>query len=192
MVNGRYDTAPHKMAIMPNGQPVYEGVINRQIVALTCELSQWEALQVINLVPEAEDIALAERVRRVNAYHEFWAAKGYTLVLFEVHCNASLHHTATGYECFTSAGSTFSDTVANVWIQEMQQVLPRARNRGEKDKNFFVIYRTKCPAVLTEHFFFDNPEDVENNYSPEGLKNHALAFIRSMHRIQKHQYEVVS
>lgn len=192
MVDGRYATAPAKMAIMPNGQPVYEGVINRQIVALTCELSQWEGLQVINLVPEAEDISLEERVRRVNHYHELCAAKEQTLVLFEVHCNASVTHQAQGYECFTSAGSTFSDTVANVWIEEMEDILPRARNRGEKDKNFFVIYRTKCPAVLTEHFFFDNPEDVEQNYCPEGLKNHALAFLRTMHRIKENEYEIIA
>lgn len=192
MVNGRYDTAPHKMAIMPSGQPVYEGVINRQIVNVTCEYSQWEGLQVVNLVPEAEDISLEERTRRVNAYHEFCAAKDQTLILFEVHCNASVSHQAHGYECFTSSGSTFSDTVANVWIEEMQQVLPRARNRGEKDKNFFVIYRTKCPAVLTEHFFFDNPEEVAKHCTPEGIAKHALAFIKTMHRIKNNQYEVIA
>jgi N-acetylmuramoyl-L-alanine amidase len=192
MVDGRYDTAPYKMAVLPNGQHVYEGVINRQIVRVVCEFSQWEGLQVVNLVPEAEDISLQERVRRVNAYHDFCAAKGQTLILFEVHCNASVSHQAQGYECYTSTGSTFSDTVANVWIQEMQQVLPRARNRGEKDKNYFVIYRTKCPAVLTEHFFFDNPEEVAEHYTPEGIKNHALAFVRTMHRIKKEEYEVVS
>lgn len=192
IVDGRYATAPAKMAIMPSGKPVYEGVINRQIVALTCELSQWEGLQVINLVPEAEDISLAERVRRVNQYHELCAAKEQTLILFEVHCNASVSHTARGYECFTSEGTTFSDTVASVWIQEMQRVLPRAKNRGEKDKNFFVIWKTKCAAVLTEHFFFDNPDEVAENASGEGLKNHALAFIRTMHRIQENDYEIVS
>ena len=41
---------------------------------------------------------------------------------------------------------------------------------GDRDKesNFTVIYRTKCPACLTENLFQDNREDVAYLLSPEG------------------------
>ena len=43
---------------------------------------------------------------------------------------------------------------------------------GDKDleSNFYVIYHTKCPAVLTENLFQDNPEDVVYLTSERGIK----------------------
>ena len=54
---------------------------------------------------------------------------------------------------------------------------------GDKDweSNFYVIHKTKCPAILTENFFYDNVDDVTYILSDEGkravVKTHVDAII---------------
>ena len=31
----------------------------------------------------------------------------------------------------------------------------------DKEANFYIIKNSKCPAVLTENFFYDNKEDLK-------------------------------
>lgn len=46
------------------------------------------------------------------------------------------------------------------------------------EENFYILQKTKCPAVLTENFFQDNKEDVEFLLSADGkariVKAHAI------------------
>ena len=43
---------------------------------------------------------------------------------------------------------------------------------GDKDweTNFYICQKSKCPAVLTENFFYDNEDDVKYILSEEGRK----------------------
>ena len=41
----------------------------------------------------------------------------------------------------------------------------------DKEKDFTIIYKTKCPAVLTENLFMDNKEDCEFLLSEEGKES---------------------
>ena len=54
----------------------------------------------------------------------------------------------------------------------MNSVLRKDMSDGDKDweKNFTVIYKTKCPAVLTENMFMDTKSDVEFLNSEEGIE----------------------
>ena len=38
------------------------------------------------------------------------------------------------------------------------------------EENFYILQKTKCPAVLTENFFQDNKDDVDFLLSPDGKK----------------------
>ena len=55
---------------------------------------------------------------------------------------------------------------------------------GDKDweSNFYIIKNTKCPAVLTENFFYDNVDDVKYILSDEGkekiVNTHVDALIK--------------
>lgn len=185
VIDGKYVTAPNKMYIFPDGLEVYEGEINRFIVETTVALSDWEpGIDCINLVPEDKDISLSERVRRIERVKKEQELLGNRFVVFEIHCNA-FDGTARGYECFTTRKDNFSDTMANIWIEEMKAQFPDAKCRGHRQKDFKVIRESPAYAVLTEHFFFDNRQDVEENDYPEGYAKHATALIKSFHRIKK-------
>lgn len=123
------------------------------------------------LVEEENDIPLAERVRRANAYN----AKG--TVLVSIHVNA--------------AGSGSQWMAAKGWSVFISQNAGKESKRlagclcGEAEKEGLYIRRqypdvpywvqslaicrdTKCPAVLTENLFQDNREEVEFLLSEAG------------------------
>ena len=162
---GNYTTAPNKMYKHNNGEVAYEGVLNRQIGGhvYTC-LRGHSDLNVKCTVKEddARDIALSHRVRVANAYPS-------TNTLFiSIHCNASASHNASGFELFTTVGKTKSDDLAQDIANAVEHLYTdndiRLRydlSDGDKDKevDFYVLRKTKCPAVLLECGFFDNIKD---------------------------------
>lgn len=164
----------------------------RDIAAKIVNELMWRGYNAIAIVPEDNDVALTERVRRVNGYCDKLGAAN--VVLVSVHCNASppdngQWHSARGWSAYTSIGETKADKLATMMYEEAEKNFVGHRIRkdfsdGDPDweENFYVLRNTKCPAVLTENFFQDNKEDVEYLNSEEGkraiIKTHIDALIR--------------
>lgn len=105
-------------------------------------------------------------------------------VYVSVHVNAagsdSQWMNARGWSVYTSPGKTKSDTLATLLYEEAKSILPSDSKHyvrsdfsdGDPDyeANFYVLRKTKCPAVLTENLFQDNKKDVEFLTSVEGKK----------------------
>lgn len=120
------------------------------------------------LVPEETDIALSERVRRANKIYD----NDNNTILISLHCNAagdgSAWMSGTGWEIWTSPGQTKADELATFIFKEAEKELPNIKmrtdysdNDPDKESNFYILKKTKCPAVLTENMFQDNKNDVE-------------------------------
>ena len=66
----------------------------------------------------------------------------------------------------------------------LDKKIRRDNSDGDPDweENFYILVKTKCPAVLTENFFQDNKEDVAFLNSDEGkqaiIKTHVDAIIK--------------
>ncbi len=148
------------------------------------------------LVPETEDVPLAERARRVNE----WCGRLGTdrVVLLSVHVNAAGNGAwmnARGWSAYTSKGQTRSDELATLLYAEAEKNFTGHRIRrdtsdGDPDweENFYILRKTKCPAVLTENFFMDNKQDVSYLLSLEGrkaiVKTHVDALARFADLVQ--------
>ena len=133
------------------------------------------------LVPELTDISLSERVRRANKIHEEQKKKGKDVILLSIHCNAAGNGqqwmSARGWSAWTTKGTTKSDSIANCLYAAAHEILDSKnlkvredRSDGDPDweSNFYIIYKSSMPAVLTENFFQDNKEDVKYLLSEEG------------------------
>ena len=131
------------------------------------------------IVRENVDVALTERTRRVNEYCGKLGASN--VILISVHCNTAGDGTewmkARGWSAYTSKGRTKADKLADCLYSIAESVFVGQRIRkdmsdGDPDweENFYILQKTKCPAVLTENFFQDNKEDVDFLLSPEGKK----------------------
>ncbi len=143
------------------------------------------------IVRENVDVPLAERTRRVN---EICGRIGTSkVVLVSIHCNAAGNGTewmnASGWSAYTSKGKTKSDTLAELMYKEAERNFAGRKIRkdysdGDADweEGFYILKKTKCPAVLTENFFMDNKQDVSYLLSLEGrnqiVKTHVDAIIK--------------
>lgn len=130
------------------------------------------------VVTEKTDISLSERVRRVNTICNKYGAGN--VVLVSVHANAvgdsSQWMNGKGWEAYTTKGKTKSDVLAEFLYKRAEQNLKGRKIRkdttdGDSDKeaDFYIIKKAKCPAVLTENFFYDNQDDLKYLTSDEGL-----------------------
>ena len=124
-----------------------------------------------------KDISLSERVNRVNKICNKLGKNN--VVLISIHANAAGNGTswlkAQGWSAYTSKGKTKSDKLADFFYKNAERLFPDRQIRkdyqdGDPDweANFTVIYKTYCPAILTENFFYDNIDDVNFILSDEG------------------------
>lgn len=130
------------------------------------------------LVPEITDVPLKERVRRVNQWCKELGKENVCLV--SVHVNAAGNsgwHSATGWSCYTSKGQTAGDKLADCLARAaLFHLAGRAMrfNRSDGDfdqeRDFYLLRRTKCAAVITENGYQDSLASLRFLESDEGKK----------------------
>ncbi|MDH7447099.1 N-acetylmuramoyl-L-alanine amidase [Aquimarina sp. 2201CG14-23] len=159
LINGKYQT-PGKRKDWGDKGIIYEGEFNRAIVNGIIQELTLLKISYVNIAPEYRDVRLETRVKRANQYP---ASKSFYL---SVHSNAG---GGSGSEFYTSPGDTKSDKIATIFGETYKQEFPDRRLRTDfsdgdldKEQRFFVLSKTKMPAVLTESFFMDNLEEFEN------------------------------
>ena len=162
----------------PDGQfrePFYNREIARRVVS---DLRD-RGLDAELLVPEDDDISLAERVRRVNAACFLLGKQNVILVSIHVNAagNGSKWLNATGWSVYTCKGQTASDKLAECLCQAAIKNFPGRRIRtdmsdGDMDweEGFYILRKSLCPAVLTENFFMDSPSDQDYLQSEAGKR----------------------
>jgi N-acetylmuramoyl-L-alanine amidase len=180
--NGHGKETPGKRSpIWEDGSQLFEYEFNRHVVQMIHqELNKLKIPNII-LVPEEEDISLKDRAERANKIYEEENKQAF---LVSVHANAG---GGTGWEIFTSVGQTKSDIIAAYIFASAHKVFDNIKFRvdntdGDPDKeaHFYILRKTKCPAVLTENFFMDNYEDCKLIMSLEGRKKVALAHVNGI------------
>ena len=160
----------------PDGQfrePFYNREIARRVVSDLLDRGYDAEL----LVPEDDDISLAERVRRVNAACFLLGKQNVILVSIHVNAagNGSKWLNATGWSVYTCKGQTESDKLAECLCQAAIKNFPGHRIRtdisdGDLDweEGFYILRKSLCPAVLTENFFMDSRSDLDYLQSRAG------------------------
>ena len=150
------------------------------------------------IVRETVDVPLSERARRVNEVCGRYGTAN--VVLVSIHCNAAGNGAewmnARGWSAYTSKGKTKADKLATFLYEEAEKnfISQRIRKDNSDDdpdweENFYILSKTKCPAVLTENFFQDNKDDVLYLCSEEGkqaiVKTHVEAITRYIQKYGK-------
>ena len=118
------------------------------------------------------DIALSTRASKANKFYT--DNKKPNTIMLSIHANAYGEWTAArGVEVFhASNASQNSKNLAkyicdNIYA-DIKAIDPGFKNRGVKQEDFTVIYKTVTPCVLVEYGFYTNKEDLKilkNNQS---------------------------
>lgn len=141
---------------------------NREIADLVCEDLGIDGYNISLVVTETNDIPLITRVNRVNAICNKYGTDD--VILVSIHSNAAGNGkdwmNAKGWSCYTTKGDTKSDILAELLYNSFERSFPDRKIRkdmqdGDRDweENFYIIQKSKCPAVLIENFFYDNKEE---------------------------------
>ena len=140
---------------------------NRQVADLLGARLVAMGIDASPVVTETNDIPLSTRVQRVNRICSKIGASN--VILVSIHANAAGNGgwmNAKGWSCYTSKGSTESDRIAECLYDAFEKEFPDRKIRkdlsdGDRDweENFYVLAKSRCPAVLLENFFYDNSEE---------------------------------
>ena len=162
---------------------------NRQVADLILEGLVSAGVDASLVVTETNDVTLRNRVNRVNTICNRVGASNVLLV--SVHANAagngSAWMNASGWSCYTSKGKTRSDQVAECLYDAFEEEFQDRKIRkdmsdGDRDweENFYVLQKSKCPAVLLENFFYDNREECAWMLQEETKKRIASAAVKGI------------
>ena len=162
---------------------------NRQVADLILEGLVSAGVDASLVVTETNDVSLRNRVNRVNTICNRLGASNVLLV--SIHANAagngSAWMKAKGWSCYTSRGKTKSDQVAECLYDAFEAEFQDRKIRkdmsdGDRDweENFYVLQKSKCPAVLLENFFYDNREECAWMLQEETKKRIASAAVKGI------------
>lgn len=162
---------------------------NRQVADLILGGLLSAGVDASLVVTETNDVSLRNRVNRVNTICNRLGASNVLLV--SIHANAagngSAWMNAKGWSCYTSRGKTKSDQVAECLYDAFEAEFQDRKIRkdmsdGDRDweENFYILQKSKCPAVLLENFFYDNREECAWMLQEETKRRIASAAVKGI------------
>ena len=162
---------------------------NRQVADLILEGLISAGIDASLVVTETNDVSLRTRVNRVNTICNRLGASNVLLV--SIHANAagngSAWMNAKGWSCYTSKGKTKSDQVAECLYDAFEEEFQDRKIRKDMsdqdrdwEENFYVLQKSKCPAVLLENFFYDNREECAWMLQEETKRRIASAVVKGI------------
>ena len=192
--NGHASSTAGKRQLLEDGSYFFEYQFNRDVVQRIARKLDNLGIPYEILVPEVDDdIALSTRAARANSFCSKYGTNN--CIFISVHSNAcgdgKTFTTAKGWSVWTTKGLTKSDAFATIMFEEAEKILPKYKMTTRKDttdgdpdyeENFTVIYKTWCPAVLTENMFFTNKDEVHWIMSEEGKNAIADIHVEAIKR----------
>ena len=172
----------------PDGK-FLEYLWNRQIADLLLDRFMIMGIDASLVVTETNDISLSTRVQRVNKVCSKVGASN--VILLSIHSNAagdgSKWMSAQGWSCYTSKGETKSDLIAECLYDAFEAEFAEKKIRkdmsdGDRDweENFYVLQKSKCPAVLLENFFYDSRDECAWLLKDETKERVADAIVKGI------------
>ena len=178
-----------------------EWAYNREIGQRLTKLLQEHGISVYNVHPEENEVwpggrrnltyDLRLRTDRANKKYDELRAKGETAIYLSIHVNSasgSGWHNARGFVpyVYREASQTSRKFATILYEEALKRGLKGNRSMGGstyKEAGFWVIRKTKMPAVLTENLFMDNHEDVDFLLSEKGKETIADLHLQAILRL---------
>lgn len=169
---------------------------NREIADLVLYGLLGSGIDASLVVKETNDVSLRNRVNRVNTICNKEGVSN--VILISIHANAagngSAWMNAKGWSCYTTKGKTKSDLVAECLYDAFEDEFKDRKIRkdmsdGDRDweENFYIIQKSRCPAVLIENFFYDNKEECAWLLQQETKERIALTIVGGIKKYLKHE-----
>jgi len=173
--------SPYAACKVPPALYLREYEYCREIVKMLKERLEADGYEVFVVTPETSDPKLSERANRINKTVTKAKAEGKHSLMISIHNNAAgkgdKWMEAYGWSAWTTKGQNNSDILATCLFDAAKEVLTPLGQKTRSDwsdkdpdyeENFTIIYKSNCPAVLTENMFQDCIKEVEFLLSDQG------------------------
>lgn len=193
VIDGVYQTEGKRSPKWSDGTQLFEGVSNREFVNRIAHALEYMNISYVKLVDTEQDTPLSTRTNLANMLYdrEMSGKNPKKMVYVSIHSDAWETEHAQGWSVFTSMGKTISDEIAHHFALKFKQIFPEERLRADMsngyldvEANFWVLRKTKMPAILTENFFMTNPRECKEILMTEiGRSKIAQIHIESIREI---------
>ena len=188
---GVLDKGKRSPEVVP-GLGIYEGEFNRDIVKRVVGRLRLIGHCAIDIVPEARNIKLRDRIVRANRHytdpHLIMALSNPAVRLISIHANADGRNgewtDANGLVVFHHPGSVKGKALAQAAHDSIMKHTA-IKSRGLKTARFAMLRRTKMPAILVEHGFMTNKGDAKKLASDKFRTQIADAYVEMILDIEK-------
>jgi N-acetylmuramoyl-L-alanine amidase len=181
---GHYDGCPGKRSPkFEDGSQFFEWKYCREIGKRIKEQCDALGIKCIRTTNKNNQESLTKRAAHINDLYKREKKLGRSALMISIHGNAAGNEgwkTATGWEVYTTKGTTNSDKFAKIMCSIFPSIFPDKKLRGHKEANFSIILKTACPCVLTENFFYDNKEECEWMQKEEVIEKIVSLHIESI------------
>jgi N-acetylmuramoyl-L-alanine amidase len=181
---GHGKSTPGKRSpVLDDGRQLFEYQYTRALCNKIQELLLKDNIRSILTVLDDSDPSLSERAEIVNNIVKTENNKGNKCIFISVHGNAAGSggwFAANGWEIYTTESQNNSDKLAKCFVDTFKDIFPDRKLRGHKEKNFTVIYKVNCVAVLTENFFYDNKSECKFMLSDECIELTSKLHVESI------------
>lgn len=179
----------------PNGE-LLEYDYNRQIGRRVGECLKELGIEFYYTYPldDPRDLSLSARALFANKISKEKGAAN--VLLISLHSNAfgsTEWSSPEGWSIYTTKGYTKSDEYATTIWNEAEKVCKKYGRKIRKDisdsdpdfeQDFTVIFKTICPSVLVEQFFYTNKEEMEWMLTEEGKSACTEIIVNAIKRIE--------
>lgn len=185
---GVYQTPGKRSPKWEDLPQLFEGVQNRQIATLLKGHLTLAGIPFIDVAPDYRDVPLTDRVYQANRIHWSYPRAIYVSIHADAAGDGTQHHPASGVSVYTSPGQTKSDKLASHVLDALKVNLDQdikwrydySDGDADKEENFYVLTKTKSPAILCELGFFTNREQCEKMHTEDWKARCALSIFEGI------------
>lgn len=175
---------PSKGVELPGGDFFAEHTFNSEVALMARDLAEFNGFEVIlSQPPFSPEVSLSERVAAINDHH----AHDPVLCLLSFHANASNDSDASGHGVFHWYTSSNGKKLAEIWDTNAVEELHNGRwGSGvwkcipETWSNYYIVRYTAMPAILLEHFFYTNFNELRVCDTEDYKKACAITAVKTI------------
>lgn len=183
MHEGKYMTNKKDGKFYDHGEFIaYEGVTNREIAKRLMSKLGVAGIPYVQIHHDYLDVPSLSMI--TDAANN--VARQRECVFLSIHSNAGK---GNGFEVWTSVGDTPADPLAEMLCERLKKDFPEYPLRADKytdvgtkdqdkERDYWVLKHTICPAVLPELLFFDEINQAKFLNSPEGQERLAESLFK--------------
>ena len=149
-----------------------------------------EGFQTFILVPEESDVSLSNRVLRANTVYKNFkrVSPDWEILLISVHVDAAPTNTwssARGLTTHVCEGASKKSRLFAQLVQTLAKDDGLCGNRWLPSEmyfknNYYILKNSNCPAILVEHGFMTNKEDIALLESAEGCEKLIQVYLDAL------------